>query len=43
VQQVGYALPEEAWARATVAQADAMVRLAKAIEPMLDPLKATFG
>jgi len=43
IQQLGYTLPEETWARATAAQADAMVRLAKAIEPYLDKLKATIS
>jgi hypothetical protein len=43
IQQLGYTLPEETWARATGAQADAMVRLAKAIEPYLDKLKATVS
>jgi hypothetical protein len=35
-----FGLPDETWARATAAQADAMVRLASAIEPYLDKLKA---
>jgi hypothetical protein len=43
VQQVGYGANEDKWADATAAQADAMVRLAKAIEPYLDKLKATVG
>jgi hypothetical protein len=43
IQQLGYTLPEDTWARATAAQADAMVRLAKAIEPYLDKLKATIS
>ena len=43
VQNGGYGMNEHQWARATAAQADAMVRLAKAIEPFLDTLKATAG
>jgi hypothetical protein len=31
------------WARATAGQADAMVRLAKAIEPFLEKLKTTIS
>jgi len=41
MQQCGYSLPEDTWSRAIATQADAMVRLAKAIEPFLDTLKAT--
>jgi hypothetical protein len=43
MQQCGYSLPEDTWSRATAAQADAMVRLARAIEPFLDTLKATVS
>lgn len=43
MQQLGYSLPEETWARATAAQADAIARLAKAIEPFLDTLKTTVS
>ncbi len=43
IQQMGYSLPEESWARAAATQADAMVRLAKAVEPYLEKLKATVS
>ena len=42
VQNSGYGLTEDKWAEATAAQADAIMRLAKAITPFLDTLRATF-
>ena len=43
VQNSGYGTSEDKQAGATAAQADAIVRLAKAIEPFLDKLKAAVG
>jgi hypothetical protein len=36
IQKCGYSLPEERWPEATSAQADAMVRLVKALRPSID-------
>ena len=41
IQKCGYSLPDDRWREATSAQADAMVRLIKALTPLIENFAAT--
>ena len=43
IQQAGYELAQDEWPTATAAQADAMIRLAKAIAQPLADVAANLG